>query len=132
MLEYSKNYSKTSDSLWNYYRDELTDEANDDNGPNKHVINSKPFIYKTDITGSTYNVAATAERYDANKEGTKIVQIAVSLKYLSNFWRPLDIPLINCGVSLALLMLHVKLCSFYQIFNTYKMMNMLKQLKIWI
>ena len=35
LLEYSKNYSKTSASLWNYYRDELTDETNDNNGPNK-------------------------------------------------------------------------------------------------
>ena len=66
-LEYSKNYSKTSRSLWNYYRDELTDEANDDNSPNKNVINSKSFKYKTNITESTYNVAATAEDYDANK-----------------------------------------------------------------
>ena len=43
LLEYSKNYSKTSGSSWNYYRDELTDETNDDNGPNKNVINSKSF-----------------------------------------------------------------------------------------
>ena len=70
LLEYSKNYSKTSGSLWNYYRDELTDETNDDNGLNKNVINSKSFKYKTTITGSTYNVAATAEDYDANKEAT--------------------------------------------------------------
>ena len=82
LLEYSKNYSKTSGSLWNYYRDGLTDETNDDNDPNKNVINSK---YKTSITGSTYNVAATAEGYDANKEGTKEVEIVVLLKYLSNF-----------------------------------------------
>ena len=41
LLEYSKNYSKTSASLWNYYRNELTDETNDNNGPNKNVINSK-------------------------------------------------------------------------------------------
>ena len=71
LLEYSKNYSKTSGSLWNYYRDEITDETNDDNGPNKNVINSKSFKYKTSITGSTYNVAATAGDYDANKEWTK-------------------------------------------------------------
>ena len=41
LLEYSNNYSKTSASLWNYYRDELTDETNDNNGPNKNIINSK-------------------------------------------------------------------------------------------
>ena len=55
LLEYSKNYLKTSRSLRNYYRDELTDEKNDDNGPNKNLINSKYFKYKTSITGSTYN-----------------------------------------------------------------------------
>ena len=92
LLEYSKNYSKTSGSFW---RDELTDERNDDNGSNKNVINSKSLKYKTDITGSTYNVAVTAEDYDTNKEGTKKVEIAVPLKHLSNFWKTLDIPLIN-------------------------------------
>ena len=35
LLEYSKTYSKTSGSLWNYYSDELTDKTNDNNGPNK-------------------------------------------------------------------------------------------------
>ena len=39
-------------------------------------------------------MTATAEDYDVNK-----VEIAVSLKYLSNFWRTLDIPLMNCEVS---------------------------------
>ena len=101
-LEYSSNYSKTSGSFWNYYIDELTDETNDDNGPNKNVINSKSFKYKTRITRSTYNVAATAGDYDGNKEGTKKVEIVVPIKYLSNFWKTLDIPLINCEVTLAL------------------------------
>ena len=91
LLEYSKNYSKTPGSLWNYYRDELTDETNDNSGPNKNVINSKSFKYKTSITGSTYNVTTTVNGYDANKEGTKEVEIAVSLKYLSNFWRTLEL-----------------------------------------
>ena len=35
LLEYSKNYSKTSGRFWSYYKDELTDETNDDNGPRK-------------------------------------------------------------------------------------------------
>ena len=43
----------TSGSLRNYYRDELTDETNDDYGPNNNVINSKSFKYKIGITGST-------------------------------------------------------------------------------
>ena len=85
LLEYNKNYSKTSGSFWNYYRDELTDETNDNNGPNKNVINSKSFKYKTSITGSTYNMAATAESYNSNKEGTKEIEIAMPLKYLKQF-----------------------------------------------
>ena len=102
LLEYSKNYSKTFGSLWNYYRDQLTDETNHDNGPNKNVINSQSFKYKTSITGNAYNVAVGTRGYNVNKEGTKEVEIAVPLKDLGNFWRTLDIPLINCEVSLTL------------------------------
>ena len=79
LLEYSKNYSKVSGSLWNYYRDEVTNETNDNNGLNKNLINSKSFKYKTSITGSTYNVAATVRGYDANKKGTKEVDFNVLL-----------------------------------------------------
>ena len=43
LLDYSKNYSKTSGSLWNYYGDELADETNDNNNPNKNVVDSKVF-----------------------------------------------------------------------------------------
>ena len=40
LLEYSKNYSNIQiGSSWNYYRDELTDETNYYNGPNKNLIN---------------------------------------------------------------------------------------------
>ena len=66
LLEYSKNYSKTSASLWNYYMDELADETNDNNGPNKNVINSKSFKCKTSITGSTYNVCRKITGADGN------------------------------------------------------------------
>ena len=41
IFKYSKNYSKTSASLWKYYRDELNDKTNDNNDPNKNVPNSK-------------------------------------------------------------------------------------------
>ena len=112
LLKYSKNYSKKSVSLWNYYRDELTDETNDNNSPNKNVINSKSFKYKANITGSTYNVPRRITddddnlvdnpNYDRNKRGTKEVEIAVTLKNVGNFWNGLHIPLINCEVSLAL------------------------------
>ena len=39
LIEYSKNYRKTTGSFWNYYRDELTDDRNNNNFPNKNVIN---------------------------------------------------------------------------------------------
>ena len=112
LLEYSKNHLKTSVSLWNYYRDELTDEKNDNNGPNKNVINSKSFKYKASITGSTYNAPRriTDENgnpennpnYVANKRRTQEVEIVVPLKYLGIFWNNLDIPLVNFEVCLAL------------------------------
>ena len=106
LLEYKKNYSKTYGSLWTYYRDELTDETNNDNGPNKNVINSKSFKFNTNITGSTYNVPgrityddgnpANNPGYDQNKRGTKEVEIVVLLQHLGNFWNSLNTPLVNC------------------------------------
>ena len=102
LLEYSKNYRKTTGSLFNYYRDELSDDADNNNSPNIKVINSKSFKYKISITGKTYEVAAGADGYDDTKEGTKETELAVPLKYLGNFWKSLDISLINCEVSLTL------------------------------
>ena len=54
------------------------------------------------ITGNTYNVAAGAEGYIANKNGTQKIELAIPLKYLGKFWRALNIPLISCEVSLEL------------------------------
>ena len=102
LLEYSKNYRKTVGSLYNYYRDELTDDADDNNFDNIKVINSNTFKYKNKITGNTYNVNAGAQGYDVNKNGTQEVEFAIPLKYLGNFWRALNIPLISCEVSLEL------------------------------
>ena len=77
--------------MWNYYRD----EPNSDEGDNeiKHsIINSKSFDYKANFIGSvTHN--------NLTKNDVKIV---VPLKYLSNFWRSLNIPLINCEIELIL------------------------------
>ena len=101
LLEYSKNYRKTIGSLYNYYRDELTNDDND-NFANINVVNSEAFKYKNKITGNTYNVNAGADGYDVNKNGTQKVELAIPLKYLGNFWRALNIPLISCEVSLEL------------------------------
>ena len=101
LLEYSKNYRKTIGSLYNYYRDELTN-YNNNNFANRNVVNSNTFKYKNKIIGNTYNVDPAAAGYDANKNGTQDVDIAIPLKYLGHFWRALNIPLISCEVSLEL------------------------------
>ena len=101
LLEYSKNYRKTIESLYNYYRDEITTDDND-NFANINVVNSEAFKYKNKITGNTYNVDAGAPGYDVNKNGTQEVELDIPLKYLGNFWRALNIPLISCEVSLEL------------------------------
>ena len=95
LLEYSKNYRKTIGSLYNYYRDELSDDAEDNNFDNIKLVNSNTFKYQNKITGNTYNVDAGVDGYDVNKNGTQEAELAIPLKYLGNFWRALNIPLIN-------------------------------------
>ena len=90
LLEYSKNYRKTTERLWNYYRDEPNSGAV--GNINYSIKNSKSFDYKTNITGKLEG--SNVEKND--------IEIAVPLKYLGNFWRTLDIPLNNCDVSLTL------------------------------
>ena len=113
LLEYSKNYRKTIGSLYNYYRDELSDDADDNNFDNIKVVNSKTFKYKNKIIGNTHDVDARIPNpdgagqidnpiYNVNKNGTQEVELAIQLKYLGNFWRALNIPLIICEVSLEL------------------------------
>ena len=88
LLEYSNNYSKTSGSLWKYYRNE---PALDDTGAFANfLLNSASFKFKQKITRS-------AKHY-----GTKNVEIMVPLKYLRNFWRNLETLLINCEINLIL------------------------------
>ena len=82
LIEYSDNYSETSGSLWQYYKDI----------PNNNLANSESFKFKVKITGTTPAAG-----------NTKDVKIIVPLKYLSNFWRPLEMPLINCEVNLILI-----------------------------
>ena len=112
LLEYSKNYRKTIGSLYNYYRDELTNDQNN-NFTNINVINSSPFQYKNKLLNNTYNVNSTRvpagggnripnPNYLANLSGTLNVILAIPLKYLGNFWRALNIPLISCEVYLEL------------------------------
>ena len=80
LVEYSDSYSKTSGSLWPYYRDE---PALNDAGDMKHFHvddnNSALFKFKQKITG----VTAGGDTID--------IEIMVPLKSLSNFWRTLEI-----------------------------------------
>ena len=102
LLEYSKIYRKTIGSLYDYYRDELSDDTDDNNFDNINVVNSNTFKYKNKITSNAFNVNAGVQGYDVNENGTQEVELAIPLKYLGNFWRALNIPLINCEVSLEL------------------------------
>ena len=112
LLEYSKNYRKAIGSLYNYYRDELTNDQNN-NFANINVINSSPFQYKNKLLNNTYNVNSTRvpagggnrirnPNYLGNLSGTLNVILTIPLKYLGNFWRTLNIPLISCEVYLEL------------------------------
>ena len=49
-----------------------------------------------------YNLVAGNANYDADKVGKNETEVVIPLKYLSNFWRTLNIPLINCEVELIL------------------------------
>ena len=60
LLAYSKNYTKTTSSFWNYYRDKPS---------NPFFSNSESFKYKTSITRNTYNVGDGETGYDADKIG---------------------------------------------------------------
>ena len=116
LLEYSKSYRKTIGSFYNYYRDELNNNQNNNdisNFNNRTVVNSEAFKYKNKKIGNTYNVDSTIpnpagdERIDnpnyvQNNSGTKNVKLAIPLKYLGNFRIPLNIPLTSGEVSLEL------------------------------
>ena len=73
LLEYSKNYRKTTGSLWNYYRDQPI---------NPLSTNSESFKYKTSITGNTY-IGDGEEGCDAKKVGKR--KVVIPLKHLNNF-----------------------------------------------
>ena len=92
LFEYGKNYRKTAGSLWNYYRDQPNSNIGDNNIAHS-ILNSESFDYKANFmeNGVTHD--------NLTKNDIKIV---APLKYLSNFWRYLNIPLINCEVELIL------------------------------
>ena len=90
LIEYSDNYAKTTRSLWQYCKDIPARNNNNEIEEFTAGNTSDSFNFKAKITGQTGN------------NGTKDVEIIVPLKCLSNFWRTLEIPLINCEVNLIL------------------------------
>ena len=102
MLEYSQNYSMTSESLWNYYRDEIDDVDN-------NASDSKSFNYKTKIVGKTPRRLDRPPQPNPDQDGNQPPQppvpalnaeVTIPFKYHSNFWRCLNLPLINCETEL--------------------------------
>ena len=87
-LEYSTNYRKTTGSLWNYYRDEPNSSTDNENITHS-ILNSESFDYKANFMEN----GVTNNNLTRNH-----VKVVVPLKHLSNFWRSLNIPLINCEV----------------------------------
>ena len=90
LIGYSDNYSDTS-SLWQFKRDEFP-------AGNAALTtdNSQSFKCKAILLGKTKNAVANTN------SSVKDAKIVVPLKYLSNFWRSLEMPLINCKVHLEL------------------------------
>ena len=90
LFEYSDSYAKTTGSLWQYSKDIPAQNNNDEIVAFAANNVTDSFNFKAKITGETED------------DGTKDVEIMVPLKYLSNFWRTLEMPLTNCEVNLIL------------------------------
>ena len=91
LIEYSDNYSDTSGSLWQFKRDEIEGDVDLTVDYNHVPNNSSSFKYKSSFID------------DLSQVGTRNnVKIVAPLKYLINFWRSLEIPLINCKVKFSL------------------------------
>ena len=93
LTEQGDHYSDTSGSLWQFIRDE---QPTNNNGAFIDITaeNSSSLKYQSNLINNTIVDGANSK-----KEGVKT---AVPLKYLSNFWRSLEMPLINCKVELSL------------------------------
>ena len=89
LIEYSDNYQDSSATLYQYKRD----EPPDDSANNLTQNNSTSFDYKIKLLGNPEI---------ANNVARRNVKIVVPLKYLSNFFRSLKMPLINCKIKLNL------------------------------
>ena len=90
LIEYSDNYAKTTGRLCQYCKDIPARNNNNEITEFTGGNTTDSFNFKAKITGQT------------GDDGTKDVEIIVPLKYLSNFWRTLEMHLINCEGNLIL------------------------------
>ena len=91
LIEYSDSYSDTPETLWKFKRDEVPN-----NNADLTADNSQLFRYKVSLVGKTANAV------NNTNSSVKKTKIVVSLKYLINFWRSLEMSLINCKIHLKL------------------------------
>ena len=89
LIEYSDNYQDLSATLYQYKQDEPPDDIDN----NLTVNNSSSLKYKVKLLGNPVV---------DNNVATLNVKVVVSLKYLSNLFRSLEMPLINCKIKLNL------------------------------
>ena len=94
IIEYSDNYQDSSATLYQYKRDEPPE---DDAVADLTANNSDSLKYKIKLLGNATEVAG-----DAAVVRILSVKVVVPLKYLSNFFRSLEMPLINCKIKLNL------------------------------
>ena len=126
LIEYSDNYSDTSGSLWQFKRDEVPA-----NNADLTIDNSQSFKYKAALLGKTANAV------NNTNSSVKDAKIVVPLKYLSNFWRSLEMPLINCKVYLKLNWIEDCILSSagntakFAIYMSLKLLCLLKTVQIW-
>ena len=90
LLEYSDNYQDSSATLYQYKRDEPPE---DDAVADLTADNSSSYKYKVSLLGNSVLDGNITKRS---------VKVVVPLKFLSNFFRSLEVPLINCKIKLNL------------------------------
>ena len=92
-MEYSDNYLMISESLRKYYRDEVSDDRDENNAAdNYRIINTKA------TTSESFEYKAKIIRNTPDNNSRLNAKVAVPLKYLSSFWRLLELP--NCEIGL--------------------------------
>ena len=132
LIEYSDNYQVSSATLYQYKRDEPPE---DNAVADLTASNSDSLKYKIKLLGNVTEVAG-----DAAGVRRLNVKVVVPLKYLSDFFRSLEMPLINCKINLNVcyqlvpvkqyLLLMIQNCTFQLLLCQRKIIKILLNNKI--